>query len=225
MRENDASHAINQVPSGLSFPGSWATRSPSVGNELSVRLAPLSHRIPAVLRGSRERAPGTQAVISHCPPRLPLLDPQTILWITRRKIHHFLAGNCGAPQCREQSPATELCFLFAPPKTASSDYSPFKQTMWLLTKSQHLGNANPASDLDLTFPTQMSQNHLRAGRGRKWMVQASSPLIFACLGWQSCMRYASSPNAMLALFKAQQFPRLPVLPLGEPSSPPGSCCL
>lgn len=150
---------------------------------------------------------------------------QTILWITRRKIHHFLAGNCGAPQCWEQSPATELCFLFAPPKTASSDYSPFKQTMWLLTKSQHLGNANPASDPDLTFPTQMSQNHLRAGRGRKWMVQASSPLIFACLGWQSCMRYASSPNAMLALFKAQQFPRLPVLPLGEPSSPPGSCCL
>lgn len=51
------------------------------------------------------------------PPASRFWTPRrAILWITRRKIHHFLAGNCGAPQCWEQSPATELCFLFAPPK-------------------------------------------------------------------------------------------------------------
>lgn len=36
MRENDSSDPINQVSSGPSFPGSRATRSPWVGNQVSV---------------------------------------------------------------------------------------------------------------------------------------------------------------------------------------------
>lgn len=65
---------------------------------------------------------------------------------------------------------------FCSSKTASSAYSPFKQTTCLLGKSQHLGNTNPASDPNPTFSAQMSQSHLRVGRGRRGTVRASSPL-------------------------------------------------
>lgn len=79
------------------------------------------------LRGSRERAPGTRAVISHCPPCLPLLDPQTGYFVDNQEENSpFLSRKLwGSPVLGAKSGYGAL-LSFCSSKTASPDYSPFK---------------------------------------------------------------------------------------------------